>query len=74
MATRIKTFKAECTICKSPVYYYPVKLLLQIKSFASKHSENIDMTVKQVSCTCTGEIGGTKHTSDFTFPTDFKND
>ena len=63
------TYKTECRKCKSPVYYYPAKLLLE----SIKLYETPDVTSKRiVDCTCTGETDSGKHTLSYSFPDDFK--
>ncbi len=59
---KTNTYKAECRKCKSPVYYYSTKLLINA-------SENLEKKI--VDCTCTGEVDA-KHTLSYSFPDDFK--
>ena len=65
---KTSTWKAECRKCKSPVYYYPAKLLLE-STGATEPPE--DLSKRVVDCACTGEVDDTKHTLSYTFPTDF---
>jgi hypothetical protein len=62
------TWKTKCRQCESPVYYYPAKLLIERKISTA---EGEDMGPRIVSCTCTGENGGIKHTEDYIFPKNF---
>jgi hypothetical protein len=66
---KTSTWKAECRKCKSPVYYYPAKLLLESKSFSEPPE---DLSKRIVDCTCTGETDTGKHTLSYSFPEDFK--
>jgi|GEM_PF-3016955 hypothetical protein len=66
---KIATWQAECRECKSPVYYYPAKLLLESRTFQEPPE---DLTPKLVVCSCTGEKGGVKHTLKYSFPSEFK--
>jgi hypothetical protein len=67
---KTEEYFTECTKCKSPVYYYPVKLLLETDLIKA---DTKDQTKRTVSCTCTGEIGGVKHTLNYVFPDNFKH-
>jgi hypothetical protein len=68
--TKTSTWRVKdgCRKCKSPVYYYPAKLLLESKSSVEPPD---DTSKRIVSCTCTGENENSKHTLDYLFPTDF---
>jgi hypothetical protein len=66
---RTSTWKTECKKCKSPVYYYPAKLLLE--SVSSKEVSD-DLRKRIVDCTCTGETENGKHTLTYLFPDDFR--
>ena len=61
--------KGGCRKCKSPVYYYPAKLLLESVSF-KETPDDLRKGVK--SCTCSGETESSKHTLDYSFPDDFE--
>ena len=66
---KTSTWKTNCRKCKSPVFYYPAKLLLESKNFG----DTPDNTRRRiVDCTCTGEDEQGKHTLSYTFPDDFK--
>jgi len=68
---KTSTWRAKdgCRKCKSPVYYYPVSLLLESVTF---NEAPIDTSERIVSCTCTGETDNSKHTLDYTFTKDFE--
>ncbi len=70
-----KKYETICTKCKSPVYYYPAKLLIGARELKSAFPGTDNKKNKTVSCTCTGvnDPAGVKHTLDYEFPTDFKN-
>lgn len=65
---KTSTYKTECKKCKSPVYYYPAKLLLEYKIFKDTPE---DKRRRVVDCTCTGETDSGKHTMCYTYPNDF---
>ena len=65
---KTEEYLTVCTLCKSPVYYYPVKVLLGL----DLEKVGADNSVRTVSATCTGEIGGIKHTLNYKFPDSFK--
>lgn len=67
--TKTSTWKTLCRKCKSPVYYYPAKLLLESKSLSNTPD---DMRKRVVDCTCTGEQENVKHTLSYNFPVDFE--
>ena len=66
--TKTSTWTTECKKCKSPVYYYPAKLLLESKSISDSPE---DLRPRIVDCTCTGENDSIKHTLSYSFPKDF---
>lgn len=65
---KTSTWRSVCRKCKSPVYYYPSKLLLESRSYTEPPE---DLRVRIVDCSCTGENENTKHTLSYSFPTDF---
>lgn len=67
--TNTSTWKTLCRKCKSPVFYYPAKLVLETRN-SDKNSD--DMSKRIVDCTCSGEEENTKHTLSYNFPDDFK--
>lgn len=64
---KTSTYKTECKKCKSPVYYYPAKLLLE----SVRAEVPDDLRKRIVDCTCTGESENGKHTISYSFPDDF---
>jgi len=66
---KTSTWKAVCKNCKSPVYYYPAKLLLESRSFSEPPE---DLRKRIVDCTCTGETDKGKHTLSYSFPQEFE--
>jgi len=66
---KTSTYRTECKKCKSPVFYYPAKLLVEYKT--AKETPD-DMRKRIVDCTCTGESDTGKHTLSYTFPDEFK--
>ena len=67
--TNTSTWKTLCRKCKSPVFYFPAKLLLESKGFSNTPDE---MRTRVVTCTCTGEEENIKHTLSYNFPADFE--
>lgn len=67
--TQTYRVKEGCKKCKSPVYYYPVKLLLETREYTPKTEKTRIVTVQ-----CTGELDeqGRKHTYDYVFTDDFE--
>ena len=61
--------KDGCRKCKSPVYYYPAKLVLEFKGLNELLTTD---KVRIVSCSCTGENENSKHLLDYKFPNDFE--
>ena len=75
---KTKTYVSTCRKCTSPAYYYPGKLLIEaidLKDITASTSSSNEES-KVVSCTCTGENdpNSIKHTLDYTFPKDFKEE
>jgi hypothetical protein len=66
---KTSTWKTECRKCKSPVYYYPAKLLLES---TDENNAPVNLKRRVVDCPCTGEMDDAKHTLSYTFPDDFK--
>lgn len=72
-----KTYKVKngCKMCKSPTYYYPVKLLLESTEEIDieEYIKNDPTYRRVVSITCSGETPwSTIHTMDYVFPIDFE--
>jgi hypothetical protein len=69
--TKTSTWRVKegCRKCKSPAYYYPAKLLLEVTGFREAPDETSKRTI---SCTCTGENDNVKHTLDYSFPSEFE--
>lgn len=74
-----KTYTAVCKKCGSSVFYYSALIPLTFKRLGRNpvRSSNPGATEKKtekkkvISCTCSGEAAGEKHTSSYIFPDDF---
>jgi len=62
--SEIETYRTTCNICGEPVYYYPVRLLIESKQALDKV-----ITPKTVDVPCEGDP---QHTSSYNFPVDFE--
>ena len=66
---KLITYKTKCKQCESPVYYTPVKLMMEYLRGVPEPDEE---DVKLVDAECTGEVTGFKHTNTYIFPLEFK--
>jgi hypothetical protein len=74
-----KTYTAVCKKCGSQVFYYSALIPITFKRLGRNTerstipgtTEKKPEKKKVVSCTCSGESAGEKHTNTYIFPDDF---